>query len=129
MPKLSKQARIYAVIRQIPAGSVATYGDIANLAGLPRHARLVGYALNALSEGSDVPWYRVVNSQGQLSLAKLSPTGAAEQQKCLVQEGVEFTSQGRVMLKKYRWQPHPLEWEAFLINLPARLTELQQETS
>lgn len=75
MSKLSKQARIYAVVQQIPAGSVSTYGDIARLAGLPRHARLVGYALNALQEQTDIPWYRVVNSQGQLSLAKLSPSG------------------------------------------------------
>ena len=120
MSKLSKQARIYAVVRQIPEGSVATYGDIANLAGLPRHARLVGYSLHALPENSDVPWYRVVNSQGQLSLAKLSHAGAAEQQERLANEGVEFSAQGRVLFKKFRWRPHPLEWEAFIINLQAR---------
>ena len=72
MSKLSKQARIYEVVKQIPEGSVATYGDIANLAGLPRHARLVGYSLHALPDNSDVPWYRVVNSQGQLSLHNLT---------------------------------------------------------
>ncbi|HPY40501.1 MAG TPA: MGMT family protein [Thiolinea sp.] len=121
MPKLSKQARIYEVVKQIPEGSVATYGDIANLTGLPRHARLVGYSLNALPESSDVPWYRVVNSQGQLSVAKLSHASAAEQRERLLAEGVEFTAQGRVALKKCRWQPHPLEWEAFIINLQARL--------
>lgn len=120
MPKLSKQARIYAVIKQIPVGCVATYSDIANLAGLPRHARLVGYALNALPEGSDVPWYRVVNSQGQLSLSKLSLAGALEQHERLVQEDVKFNSQGRVLLKSHRWQPHSLEWEAFIINLETR---------
>ncbi|TXH71028.1 MAG: methyltransferase [Thiothrix sp.] len=117
MSKLSKQARIYAVVQQIPAGSVSTYGDIARLAGLPRHARLVGYALNALQEQTDIPWYRVVNSQGQLSLAKLSPSGAAEQRERLLQEGVEFSPTGRVLLKQYRWSPHPLAWEAFIINL------------
>lgn len=117
MSKLSKQARIYEVIKQIPAGSVSTYGDIANLAGLPRHARLVGYALNALSAQTDIPWYRVVNSQGQLSLAKLSSSGAVEQRERLLQEGVEFSPLGRVLLKQYRWRPHPLEWEAFIINL------------
>lgn len=122
MSKLSKQARIYEVIKQIPVGAVSTYGDIAKLAGLPRHARLVGYSLNALEHGSDVPWYRVVNSQGQLSLVKLSHAGAAEQQERLLGEGVEFTEQGRVLLKKYRWHPHPLEWEAFIINLEKRLT-------
>jgi len=120
MSKLSKQARIYEVVKQIPEGSVATYGDIANLAGLPRHARLVGYSLHALPDNSDVPWYRVVNSQGQLSLAKLTQAGAAEQREYLIQEGVEFSVQGRVLLKKFRWHPHPLEWEAFIINLQAR---------
>lgn len=117
MPKLNKQARIYEVVKQIPAGNVSTYGDIANLAGLPRHARLVGYALSALNTQTDIPWYRVVNSQGQLSLTKLSPSGAAEQRERLLQEGVEFSPLGHVLLKKYRWQPHPLEWEAFIINL------------
>lgn len=117
MAKLSKTARIYAVVQQIPVGCVATYGDIAKLAGLPRHARLVGYALHALPANSELPWYRVVNSQGQLSLGKLSPAGAAEQYERLTSEGVTFTSQGRVPLKHYRWQPHPLAWEAFILNL------------
>lgn len=120
MSKLSKQARIYEVVKQIPEGSVATYGDIAHLAGLPRHARLVGYSLHALPENSSVPWYRVVNRQGQLSLAKLTHAGAAEQRARLIQEGIEFSIQGRVLLKKFRWHPHPLEWEAFIINLQAR---------
>ena len=117
MTKLSKTARIYAVVQQIPEGCVATYGDIAKLAGLPRHARLVGYALHALPANTEVPWYRVVNSQGQLSLGKLSPAGAAEQYERLISEGVTFTPQGRVQLKPYRWQPHPLAWEAFILNL------------
>ncbi|TXH76645.1 MAG: MGMT family protein [Thiothrix sp.] len=122
MPKLSKQARIYAVVKQIPFGSVSTYGDIAKLAGLARHARLVGYSLHALPDQTEVPWHRVVNSQGQLSLGKLSPAGASEQRERLLQEGVEFNALGRVLLKQYRWQPHPLEWEAFIINLETRLT-------
>ncbi|TXH62414.1 MAG: MGMT family protein, partial [Thiothrix sp.] len=54
MPKLSKSARIYAVVQQIPSGCVATYGDIAKLAGLPRHARLVGYALHALPANTEL---------------------------------------------------------------------------
>lgn len=120
MPKLSKSARIYAVVQQIPTGCVATYGDIAKLAGLPRHARLVGYALHALPANTELPWYRVVNSQGQLSLGKLSLVGAAEQHARLLSEGIEFTPQGRVPLKHYRWQPHPLAWEAFIINLETR---------
>jgi len=59
--------RIYGTIRLIPRGRVATYGQIAELAGLPGHARQVGYALHALPDGSDVPWQRVVNVQGRVS--------------------------------------------------------------
>ncbi len=58
---------IYATVRQIPRGHVATYGQIAELAGLPRQARQVGYALHALPEKTTVPWHRVVNPQGKIS--------------------------------------------------------------
>ena len=56
------------MVRRIPQGRVATYGQVAALAGLPRHARQVGYALHALPEGTDVPWHRVVNAKGEVSL-------------------------------------------------------------
>ncbi len=59
--------RIYSVVRRIPNGRVATYGQIARLAGLPGGARQVGYALHALDEDSDVPWQRVVNARGRVS--------------------------------------------------------------
>ena len=60
-------ARIYGVVRRIPRGRVATYGQIARLAGLPNHARQVGYALHALPDDSRVPWQRVVNHRGEVS--------------------------------------------------------------
>ena len=61
-------SRIYAVVRRIPRGRVATYGQVAELAGLPGHARQVGYALHALPRGTTVPWHRVLNARGALSL-------------------------------------------------------------
>ncbi len=63
-------SRIYAVVRQIPAGKVATYGDVARLAGFSRQARLVGYALHALPPHSTAPWHRVVNAKGGISTAR-----------------------------------------------------------
>ena len=104
---LGKHQRIYAVVRQIPEGLVASYGDIARLAGLPGHARLVGYALHALPAGSDVPWQRVINAQGMISLGRALPGGELHQRHLLEQEGVAFDSKGRVNLKRFRWQPDP----------------------
>lgn len=93
----------YAIIRKIPRGKVATYGQIAALAGYPRHARHVGFALSALPAGSKVPWHRVVNSQGQISRRGLD--GNDEWQRVLLEEeGVEFGAQGRIALKRYRWE-------------------------
>jgi methylated-DNA-protein-cysteine methyltransferase related protein len=97
-------ARIYAVVRRIPRGRVATYGQIAELAGLPGHARQVGYALAALPEGSAVPWHRVLNARGALSLRRDSG-GEISQRLRLEQEGVRFDAGGRVALARVRWQP------------------------
>ena len=97
--------RIYAVIRRIPAGRVATYGQIAELAGIPGHARQVGYALYALPERSTVPWHRVVNARGRLSLGAVIPEGDVEQRIRLEIEGVEFDADGKVPLEPYRWRP------------------------
>jgi methylated-DNA-protein-cysteine methyltransferase-like protein len=97
-------ARIYAVVRRIPRGRVATYGQIAELAGLPGHARQVGYALAALPEGSVVPWHRVLNARGALSLRRDSG-GEVSQRLRLEQEGVHFDAGGRVALARVRWRP------------------------
>jgi methylated-DNA-protein-cysteine methyltransferase related protein len=97
--------RIYAVVRRIPAGRVSTYGRIAELAGIPEHARQVGYALYALPEGSTVPWHRVVNARGRLSLGVVVPEGDVEQRIRLEIEGVEFDADGKVPLERYLWRP------------------------
>ncbi len=96
--------RIYAVIRRIPKGRVATYGQIADLAGFPGHARQVGYALYALREGTTVPWHRVVNARGRLSLGAVIPEGDVEQRIRLEIEGVEFDADGRIDLARFRWR-------------------------
>jgi methylated-DNA-protein-cysteine methyltransferase-like protein len=94
-------ARIYAVIASIPRGKVATYGMVAALAGLPGRARQVGYALHALPPGSKVPWQRVINARGEISLAGES----AERQRALLEkEGIELDG-GRVSLARYTWRP------------------------
>ncbi len=97
-------ARIYAVVRRIPRGRVATYGQIAELAGLEGHARQVGYALHALPEGSVVPWHRVLNARGALSLRRDSG-GEISQRLRLEREGVRFDAAGRVALQGVRGRP------------------------
>ena len=92
--------RFFAVIQQIPAGKVATYGQIASLAGLPGHARQVGYALHATPQDLDLPWQRVVNAQGRVSLRM----GGELQRSMLEAEGVTFDQQGRIDLKKFQWR-------------------------
>lgn len=98
--------RIYAVVRDIPPGRIATYGQVAALAGLPGHARQVGYALHALPEGldDDVPWHRVINAKGEIS-ARSDPGSEPLQQVMLEEEGVVFNANGRVSLKRFRWDP------------------------
>jgi methylated-DNA-protein-cysteine methyltransferase-like protein len=97
---------IYAVVRQIPLGKVATYGQVARLAGYPGYARQVGYALFRLpDQGSDVPWQRVVNAKGQVSYSPLR-YGSDEQQRVLLEdEGVVFDARGTIDLQKFGWQP------------------------
>lgn len=97
-------ARIFAVVRRIPAGSVATYGQIARLAGLGGHARQVGYALAAL-EDDTVPWHRVINARGEVS--PRSDGDDHGQPERLEREGVVFDSRGRVPLGEFQWRPSP----------------------
>jgi methylated-DNA-protein-cysteine methyltransferase-like protein len=94
--------QVYRVVRNIPAGRVATYGQIARLLSTPHAARTVGWALRALPDGHDVPWQRVINAQGMVSLATGSP-GAEIQRALLEAEGVAFDEQGRVDLDTYGW--------------------------
>lgn len=95
--------RIFAVVRRIPRGRVATYGQIAALAGLPRGARRVGYALFSLPSATAVPWQRVVNAKGGISL---DPTNSGLAQRLLLEtEGVSFDARGRIKLDRYQWRP------------------------
>src|SRR5512139_1001499 len=81
--------KIYSVVKKIPRGRVASYGQVARVAGMERHARLVGYALHALSHSNSlkVPWQRVINAQGYCSI-KEPPMAAEIQQRLLENEGV-----------------------------------------
>jgi methylated-DNA-protein-cysteine methyltransferase-like protein len=97
-------ARIYSVVRRIPRGRVASYGQIARLAGLASHARLVGYAMAALPDDSRVPWQRVVNARGRVS-PRRSPGPDALQRALLEREGVRFDASGRIDLARFGWQP------------------------
>jgi methylated-DNA-protein-cysteine methyltransferase-like protein len=97
-------ARIYSVVGRIPRGRVATYGQIAALAGLPGRARQVGYALYALPEGSPLPWHRVLGAGGRLSLMRLDVASGMSQRLRLESEGVRFGARGRVDLEEFGWQ-------------------------
>ena len=99
--------RIWAAVKRIPRGRVATYGQIAALVGMPRHARQAGYALAATPENKKIPWHRVINAQGKISLRlKHWDSGGDDYQRILLEaEGVAFDSSGRVDLKRFRWHP------------------------
>jgi methylated-DNA-protein-cysteine methyltransferase related protein len=94
-------------VARIPRGRVATYGQVAALAGLPRHAREVGRVLGALPPGSQLPWQRVINAAG-----RPSPRGVLaderHQRLRLEGEGVEFDGRGRVELERFGWDPERL---------------------
>ncbi|MGH7404787.1 MAG: MGMT family protein [Candidatus Methylomirabilales bacterium] len=93
--------RIYAVVYHIPPGQVATYGQIARIVG-GCTARAVGYAMAALPDDADVPWHRVINSQGKIS-PRRSGEGSVRQRQLLEGEGIRFDGQGRVDLNVVGW--------------------------
>lgn len=100
----STYRRIYAVVTKIPRGRVATYGQVAELARLPRHARLVGYALAVLPPDTAVPWHRVVNAKGEISARSSGFGGDQIQAQLLRREGVRFV-RGAISLTRFRWLP------------------------
>ena len=100
-----RYARIYAVVRRIPEGQVATYGQVAALAGIPGGARQVGYALHALPDGADVPWQRVINARGEMSRRADGAWREGYQRHLLEEEGVAFDARGRIDLARFRWEP------------------------
>ena len=101
-PDIPTYQRIWRTVRRIPHGRVATYGQIALIAGYPRHARLVGYALNRTPDRLDIPWHRVINVRGEISFPK-GGSHYETQLNRLLEEGVEFVHD-RVDLDRYGWR-------------------------
>ena len=94
---------IYAIVRQIPVGQVGTYGQVADLANLPGRARLVGYALFRVAPDSDIPWHRVINAKGEISESPERYGSDYLQRSLLEAEGIQFSPQGKISLRQYRW--------------------------
>ena len=94
--------QILEVIARIPYGKVASYGQVAKMAGLPKHARFVGYVLKNLDDDVKIPWFRVINSQGKISLSKLDDHGDNIQCLKLLEEGVMVIG-NQINLKQYQW--------------------------
>ncbi len=96
------------MVKKIPEGRVATYGQIASLVGFPRHARQIGYALAALENNSSIPWHRVINAKGKISLRGLD--GCDDYQRLLLEEeGITFNDNNCISLKQFQWQPESVE--------------------
>lgn len=102
---MSAYHTIYAVVRQIPQGKVATYGQVAALAGMAGQARLVGYALYRVTDSLEVPWHRVINAKGEISESPFRHGDDYLQRTLLEQEGVQFSPEGKISLKIYQWRP------------------------
>jgi methylated-DNA-protein-cysteine methyltransferase-like protein len=96
---------IHKIIRQIPDGSVASYGQVASYAGIPRAARQVGWILSQSSPQDNLPWWRVINNAGRLSIKGSTYASPELQQDYLEKEGVEITGGFNVDIERYRWQP------------------------
>ncbi|MCS2150829.1 MGMT family protein [Scandinavium manionii] len=92
--------RVWQIVAAIPEGAVTTYGDVARLAGSPRAARQVGGVLRRLPEGSTLPWHRVVNRHGNISL---TGPDLQRQRQALLSEGVQVSGSGKIDMQKYRW--------------------------
>ena len=103
MDRTARLERIYETIRDIPAGSVASYGQVAEIAGIPRGARQVGWALRQLPQDHDVPWHRVVTASGRIAFPRDS-AAFRRQHDLLLAEDVPVVS-GRVDMESSRWQP------------------------
>ncbi len=102
-PPSDKVKRIWDTVAAVPKGKVASYGQIADLAGLPGRARLVGKSLKLAPRKLNLPWYRIVRSNGQLAFEKGSEN--AERQKGLLQQEEVVVLNNRVKLVQYGWQP------------------------
>lgn len=98
----SFSGRVYRLVRRIPPGRVISYGEVAALLGAPRAARGVGRALGSLPEPTDVPWWRVVNRNGEVSIRHF---GRLTQRALLEAEGVRFGRGGRIDWQRFGWRP------------------------
>jgi methylated-DNA-protein-cysteine methyltransferase-like protein len=100
------RAAIHAVVRRIPRGKVATYGQVAELAGFPGGARVAGAALKTSKPGDRLPWQRVVGKRGNLGVIAIhDPVGAAVQRGLLTDEGVVVSDRGTIALARHGWLP------------------------
>ncbi|MEH6470237.1 MAG: MGMT family protein [Halopseudomonas sp.] len=99
----SKAQQVWQALGQIPAGKVVSYGQLAELAGLPGYARFAGTTLKQLPQATSLPWHRVVNTAGRISFPENSPK-FLEQKQRLLAEGVLFVN-NRIRMQQYRWQP------------------------
>ena len=104
MPAPSFKDRVYRLVARIPKGKIATYGQLARLAGGPTRAREVGYAMAALPSGTRLPWQRVINARGEVSRRR-RPGAELTQRMLLVQEGIRFDARGRVSMEQFQWSP------------------------
>ena len=95
---------ICAVVRRIPVGWVATYGQVAAMAGMPRRARLVGRVLQRLDPATKIPWHRVVNAKGEVSYSLSRNGGDIVQRRLLEKEGIKFDASNRLDLERCRWR-------------------------
>lgn len=95
---------VYALVRRIPRGTVATYGQIARMLGAPRSARVVGWAMHGTPHGARVPWQRVVQKGGGLS-PTVCPADPGRQRRLLEREGVTFLLDGHIDMERHQWKP------------------------
>lgn len=102
-PAAERRTALYVVLSQVPEGTVVTYGQLAEMAGLGRAARWVGRTLSQLPEGSQLPWHRVIGAGGRISLAA-GTVGGEEQRARLRAEGVTFMN-NRVDIRRHGWRP------------------------
>ena len=104
MDRETRNQRIYGVIRDVPKGCVASYGQIADIAGIPRGARQVGYALRCLPKGHALPWFRIITASGKIAFPEDTDAFRVQRDR-LRDEGVRVEN-GRVDMKRFRWQPN-----------------------
>jgi len=109
LPFEEMYTRVYEVVALIPAGRVATYGQVARIVGPPCTARMAGWALRAMPAGLEIPWHRVINARGEIS-TEFREQEAALQRRLLEAEGVEFDARGRTDLRRFQWAGPDRAW-------------------